>query len=256
MRYLYAIAAFVVLITVFFLSYPHFSGKAVDKEIVLRVNDRLITRAEFNRRQRLSTEVRDSFAPEGQEDFIQSLVTKELLIQESKRLGIDREEPFRQSVQNFYEQSLIKILMERQYASLAIEASEAEIARYVQFTNGILRMAVITYPDKKAVAANRPAGETTVDRFFHDLANDLKATLLSVSVGTATSPLLVGEHYEAYRVIGVEEDPALTEKTPLAATQIKERITQYKQEKAMTDWLHNLRDKAIVENHLNAGATP
>ncbi|HSR35908.1 MAG TPA: SurA N-terminal domain-containing protein, partial [Desulfurivibrionaceae bacterium] len=107
MRYLYAIAVFVLLVSASFLAYRFYPATTATEDVAIQINDRIITRAEFNQKYQSRGGVQDPFTAQPGEDFIQALITKELLIQEAKRLGLDREEPFRQSVQNFYEQSLI-----------------------------------------------------------------------------------------------------------------------------------------------------
>ena len=71
--------------------------------------------------------IKDSYGSNEKKHFIHSLINKELLIQEAQRLEINREESFRRSVENFYEQSLIKNLMDRKYADLKIKVSERDV---------------------------------------------------------------------------------------------------------------------------------
>ncbi len=68
-------------------------------------------------------------------DCVNSLITKELLLQESQREGIDKEESFRESIQNFYEQSLIKLLIDRKFASLHVTVSDEDVNRYIALMN-------------------------------------------------------------------------------------------------------------------------
>lgn len=245
MRYLYAVASFVLLVSLLFLAHLFLPARMPQKAIALKINNRVITKDELSHKLRTASEVKDPFSPRQEGDLIQSLITKELLIQESQRLGIDREESFRQSVQNFYEQSLIKILMERKYASLPAETNAAEIARYQQLAGRRLHLAVSSFPDRQR-AATAPGSEKTSMAFFHDLANELKAALLAVEIGKPTAPLPVGDHYAVYRIAEVEEDPELSSMT-LAAEQVSNRIIQYKREKALSDWLAGLREGAAVE---------
>lgn len=254
MRYLYAIAVFVLLISASFLAYRLYPATTATEDIAIQINDRIITRAEFNRKYQGRGEVRDPFTAQPGEDFIQALITKELLIQEAKRLGLDREEPFRQSVQNFYEQSLIKLLMERRYATLPAAATEAELARYRQLTGHRIHLAIASYPSKKAAASQRPAQERTATVAFADLAGELKAALLAVEVGTATTPLAAADHYETYRIANLEDDSAAAGQ-PLSPTKAAALIHQYKREKAMSDWLTSLRDEAAIAIHVKPEAS-
>ena len=55
---------------------------------------------------------------ENRQEFLKSVVVEQLLIQEAKRQKIDQEPQFREAIKNHYEQSLVKILLERKNQSL------------------------------------------------------------------------------------------------------------------------------------------
>ncbi|MFZ5761603.1 MAG: hypothetical protein ACOY8P_01575 [Thermodesulfobacteriota bacterium] len=249
MRYLYAIGIFILLFSASFLAYRFFPAATAPEDIAIRINDRVITRAEFNQKYQARGGVQDPFTAQPGEEFIQALITKELLIQEAKRLGLDREESFRQSVQNFYEQSLIKLLMERRYATLPAVATEAELGRYRQLAGHTLHLAIASFPTKKEASGQRPTREQTTVVSFEDLAGELKAALLAVEVGTPTAPLAAGDHYETYRIAALEDDPAATGQM-LSPTATATVIHQYKREKAMSDWLAGLREAAAITVHV------
>lgn len=254
MRYLYAIAVFVLLVSASFLAYRFYPATTATEDVAIQINDRIISRAEFNQKYQSRGGVQDPFTAQPGEDFIQALITKELLIQEAKRLGLDREEPFRQSVQNFYEQSLIKLLMERRYATLPAAATEAEVGRYQQLAGKKLHLTITTYPSPKAVADQKPAEVKTNIVAFEDLAGELKAALLAVEVGTATVPVAAGSHYETYRIANLEEDPDSAGR-PLAPAEANALIYQYKRGKAMSDWLAGLREGAAITVHVKPEAS-
>jgi hypothetical protein len=158
-------------------------------------------------------------------------------------------------VQNFYEQSLIKLLMERRYATLPAAATEAELARFRQLAGRKLHLAIADYPSRKAATGQHPAQERITVIPFEDLAGELKAALLAVEVGTATTPLMAGDHYQTYRIASLEEDPSLGS-PPLPPAEAKDLIHQYKREKAMSDWLAGLREGAAIAIHVMPEAEP
>lgn len=254
MRYLYAIAVFVLLFSASFLAYRFFPATTATEDVAIRINDRIITRAEFEAKYRQRGSVKDPFTAQPGEDFLQALITKELLIQEAKRLGLDQEEPFRQSVQNFYEQSLIKLLMERQYATPPAAATEAERTRFQQLTGKQISLAIAAYPSKKAATSGTSAQTKTTVVPFENLACEMKAALLAVEIGTATTPVAVGDRYETYRIAKVEEDPAQAATALLTPGEINTTIQQCKREKAMNDWLAGLREGAAIAIHVKPEA--
>jgi len=253
MRYLYAIAIFVLLVSVSFLAYRFYPAATATEDIAIQINDRIITRAEFNQKYQGQGGIQDPFTAQPGEDFIQALITKELLIQEAKRMGLDREEPFRQSVQNFYEQSLIKILMEHRYATLPAGTTETELSRYQQLAGHKLHLVMTAFPTKKATTAQKTTQKKTAVVSFDDLAGELKAALLAVEVGAETAPLAAGDHYETYRITSMEDDHDMAVR-PLSAAEASTMIHQYKREKAMSDWLAGLRDDAAIAIHVKPEA--
>ena len=65
-------------------------------------------------------------------------------------MGIDQEEDFRHSIQNFYEQSLTKILLERKYDSFESNPSRQEIDRFLELESahpGAYRTFRLVCPD-------------------------------------------------------------------------------------------------------------
>jgi hypothetical protein len=50
---------------------------------------------------------------EGKRGFLDRIIEKELLLQEAQRQGIDREKDFMKSIENYWEQALLKVLLER-----------------------------------------------------------------------------------------------------------------------------------------------
>lgn len=49
----------------------------------------------------------------GRKRYLRGLIEKEVLLQEAQRQGIDREKDFMKSIENYWEQALLRILIER-----------------------------------------------------------------------------------------------------------------------------------------------
>lgn len=49
----------------------------------------------------------------GRREYLEELIDKEVLLQEAQRQGIDREKDFMKSIENHWEQALLKILLQR-----------------------------------------------------------------------------------------------------------------------------------------------
>ena len=88
-------------------------------------------------------------------EFIDVIIEKEILIQEAIKRNINKDEPFRASVENFYEQSLIKILMDRQYKEFNPDVSEKEIDKYISLTNMKVVISKMIYEKKENIGGGK-----------------------------------------------------------------------------------------------------
>jgi hypothetical protein len=94
-----------------------------EKKSVAKVNDYVITADAFRRELSASVRFHDvvGLTLEDKRDCLDSQIRKELLIQEASRLGLDREETFRQTIEAYWEQTLITALLKHQMARLEKE---------------------------------------------------------------------------------------------------------------------------------------
>lgn len=50
---------------------------------------------------------------DGRMEYMERLIEKEILLQEAQRLGLDREKDFMKSIENYWEQALLRLLLQR-----------------------------------------------------------------------------------------------------------------------------------------------
>ena len=69
---------------------------------------------------------------EGREEYLDRLLEKEILLQEAQRQGLDRERDFMKSIENYWEQALLKLLLERKSREISgqIRVYDNEIQEY------------------------------------------------------------------------------------------------------------------------------
>ena len=84
--------------------------KAVDEEVVITINDHEITLSEFNN---LFEATGLEGTPENRKQFANNLITRKLLLQEAQRQGLDKEEDFLKTIENFWSQSLLQTVIAR-----------------------------------------------------------------------------------------------------------------------------------------------
>lgn len=102
-----------------------------DDEIVARINDRALTLSECQRQMAMAVDLHEDYklTQEAQGKILEELIRKELLIQEAKRLQLDRKENFVRAIERHWESTLIRNLMEMkgEEFSQRILVSEDEI---------------------------------------------------------------------------------------------------------------------------------
>lgn len=244
MRYIYYIILIFLIVSAV-IGYALIPTPVSTKKPALIINDRVITTDEFNR-------LYASQPPHlrKKSDFINSLITKELLIQESQKEGIDKEESFRRSIQNFYEQSLIKLLMDRKFASLQITVSDDELNRYIEFLNKKFLLTIFSFDDEEGAEKGDYRNGERKTVYFEDLSQDMRDSIISLKEGRMTDPIKIGEKFVVIRLDRIETSPS---RTPSASEKegIKRRLVEGKKEKIINEWLADLRKKATIEILLN-----
>jgi hypothetical protein len=210
-------------------------------EFAIAINDRIISIYDFKNR--------SSLCPPhiSKDEFIESVVVKELLIQEARKLGIDKEESFRLSIQDFYEQSLTKILLERKYNELKGTQTTQKTDRYLDLLGREISLSLISpnsAPDAEQTPSEHDEQSLLTDR-FDNLSTDLKMKLLSLQPGEQTGPLKIFGKNLIIRLnsIGEKSKSAVTD-TP--RSDIDKIIDEYNKELSLQKWLDELREKSSI----------
>lgn len=242
MRYLRIILAILVLASVVTLIYlwPH--ATTPKQDVVATVNGYPLAKSE------LTASPSEEKSGQQIEDSLDSAITHTLLIQEAQRQKIDSEEAFRKSLKDFYEQSLLKILMDRKYAALKVTVSDEEIDHYLSLFGKMIRftrLPVSVNPPYKPVSDQ---GETTV-ALFDDLADPLKSMTANLKPGEYAVSDSVPERYalrlDAVMTAAKSKSPRVTLPREMAKTALE----QSKKERLIAQWLLELRQNAAITIH-------
>lgn len=104
-----------------------------DEPVVALVNGRAITQAEFDLRwDELSKATRSRYEKEGgKRQFLDELITRELLMQEARRRGLDRDDTIRDKTQRYKEQLILDELLKDKLQS-KVELTQAELDAYYE----------------------------------------------------------------------------------------------------------------------------
>ncbi len=122
-----AVGAAIVVMGIMSLSSISCAKPSPSEEIVVRVNDFSLSRNELNE---LYAEYESAVTtPQARELFIDNLVIRKLLLQEGQRRGLDRAGEFLEAVEKFWEQSLLKIVVDQevQAISKSITVTDREV---------------------------------------------------------------------------------------------------------------------------------
>ncbi len=238
MRYIYYIIGLFVLVTAT-LALLWKDKTSVDiSSPAITINDRIITESELQ--DRMAGKPHDMT----DEQFIDSLIMQELLIQEALKQNIHKEESFRRSVESFYEQSLIKILLDRKYRESSPEVADAEIEACKRLSGMQVRLTKRTYPTREAARSGQDPAVRTMISPFAFLSDSLQFTLLSLRPGETSAPLQTAEGFVTY---SLEQILPLNTPSPAADTeQMKKLIADQKKEQLYEQWADGLKEKAQI----------
>jgi len=112
----------------------HASCSKRDKkeETAVRINAYTLTANEF---EELFSEYKmDEDTPQNRAEFLNNLITRKLLLEEAERRGLDTQKDFLRSIENFWEQSLLKLVVDQKVQEIAgnSTATESEMEAYYQ----------------------------------------------------------------------------------------------------------------------------
>ena len=105
-----------------------------ESEVLARINNFNLTLHEFQYKLADELEMERDFklTKKAKEDFLEDMIRKELLIQEAKRLNLDKEENFIRAIEKYWESTLIKDLIQKKGDEISrrITVSQEEIDQH------------------------------------------------------------------------------------------------------------------------------
>lgn len=242
MRYIYYIA--VIMLIFSGLAFYGLVDTRIDiSEPFISVNDRIISKTEFEKMTRRKPDYMTK------EQFIESVIDQQLMIQEAIRMDIHKEESFRESVENFYEQSLIKILLDRKLDSLTVDVTEDEIEKYRKWTAYKLFLTKFIYPGMKDALEKTNGTAQKITAAFTALPDDLKFTVLSLGKGAVSQPKHMGmQGIVVYRLDDKKKilNTDAHQQEAFDARQIERFLKDMKKEQLLGEWTRNIRQSADI----------
>lgn len=245
MRYLYYITAIIILATLALVWVVNRDTRPENPDAVLTVNGRQFTAGELAERQQHSP-----YHDRSQQEFIDQLVTRELLIQEARREGIDREEQFRRSIQDYFEQSLIKVLTDRRMEAENISVSLEEIAAYRRACGFHMHLRLQQYSDPGSSGGGKLLHEEDLDAPFTQFPVGIQLRVMGLVPGSSTKPYPIEEGYGIVKLL--RRTPLPKPPAPPGNEQIVRLLKGAKRQQQFDQWLARLRKKANIKVRLGA----
>lgn len=237
MKFIWYIIAVVVTFAAI-IAYLTIESHPPVKNIALSINRKHITQEEFDARL-AAVHALD------RQDFINSLIVKELMIQDAQKEGIDKDEAFRRSIQEYYEQSLVKQVMDKKNKSLKVAISDSEIDHFVSFQNSTIKLTAFSADDEKAAKSRQFKGQETRTIRVNDLSGDIGDRLESIKVGEFTAPLCSDYGCDVYRLDAVDPGPTVV-LAKEKREKVRETLVERKRQWAMDSWIADLRAKSDI----------
>ncbi len=240
MRYIYYIIIILVGVSIA-AGWGIFSETKVKiSKPAIVINDRIITESEFN-------DLIKSKPPYSSEDeFIDSVIVKELLIQEAIKHKINKDESFRASVEDFYEQSLVKILMDEQYKQYDPVVTEEEIEKYKSLAATKVYILKKIFANKEDIEGNNTLNLKTIELDFLDLSGPLRFTVFNLQPGESSKNLKTIEGFVVYDLVKIEKGNNQKSIMSLNDNKIVEFIKSGKKEALLAKWVDGLKEEAEI----------
>lgn len=231
-------------------------GKKQDKEAIATVNSTPILLEDFQKEVSLYSKRQPSFKITSQavEDYLKTMIEKQLMIQEATKLGLAEDKRFAEIIKAFWEQTLIRELINEKNKEWEdrLLVSEGEIQkqyRRMQYMPSVkIAMAKTrkTAEDQrlKMLKGEHIEGEKTLGPlFYEDVRFSVLENAFDMDIGDAK--LFNGDgEYIVIHLMKKEKTTAPPFKD--AYERIKESILEQKKQKSLEEWLEAVKKSSNI----------
>ena len=181
---------------------------------------------------------------DSRKEQVTDLIYRELLLQEAKQLKIDSEADFLLSMRDFYEQSMIKTLIDRQYRDPKHNPNPAQIAACQPFLTRRFKLKRFDYPNSEAARANTAPHAEELNLPYLDLPENTRTALLALSGEELSPPLCTSSGWSRLKLI---------DSSPLAVANIPPPIEQEElcraelKRQSIQNWIEDLYRKSTIK---------
>lgn len=221
MKYLFTILIFVVLssMATLFFWWPS------DSE-----NPSLVTARNADHSQKTSYHQQES------NGRLSASSTRLVLVQEAQRVGIDKEDSFRKSLKEYYEQSLVKVLTDRKLMEIEVTVNEEDIDRYLSCSGKIFTFTRFLVEGGKVDEEN--GYNSTV--IFDDLSATLRLLISNLQPGESAKQFETGTEISAVRLDKIEVPDGI-EKVAYDRDRVRSQLENYQRSREIDRWVNELQ---------------
>ena len=108
-------AIFIILVVLFFTSW----GCVKKEKVALKIGDIEFTTEEYDEAFKSSGSF--EYDDDQRKEFLDRFISRKLILKEAEKMGLDKDPQFLQSIQLFWEQSLLKLVLSRKMKELSVE---------------------------------------------------------------------------------------------------------------------------------------
>lgn len=242
MKYLISILTILVAITTFTLFFIWPDQRNNDGEAVVTINGRTLTKQFFQKHRD-----RDQYLAEN-ENFVETIVIRQLLIAEAQRRHIDQQPAFRLELKTLYENSLIDLLLKEVNNEIETTVSAEEITQYLEAFGKTYTFYILRTQQPVSIETIQSKGTKYVSR-FDELGSTLRQSLASMEPETAATTYTNKKDKIAIYLDNIEGET--TRHSDFDKRKIKNQLEQIKREKQVSAWIENLRNQAAISYHIN-----
>lgn len=245
-----------------------------ESPVLAVVNGKPITQSELDVRWAELPEARQArYQLEGgKKKFLDDLIARELLLQEARRLGLDRTLEVREKTQRFQEQLALDALM-REMAKTRVQVTKEELEAYymahsaaVLATEQIRAAQIIVPTAMQALEVKKQleegaefaklAQKVSIDQATKFRGGDLgpyrkgaappeiEAAILTLNPGQVSEPIQVPSGFALVKV--TSRDPLDARSAHVARERLRQELYAEKQRQQYEDFLKALRSKATI----------
>lgn len=239
MKYLCTILVLVALssmVTLYFL-WP--SNPPIPPDTAVSVNGHRISQEDIDEQRH-----KQGYHSGNSNAYIDSLVTKQLLIDEAQRLGLDKKAEFRNALKDYYEQSLVNVLIDRVLASVTVEVSEKEIDYYLSCSGKLFTFTRI--PIEKGQLLEEQSRQNSV--LFDDLSESLRLILTTLQPGEEIVQFETGTEVGVIHLNKIETADGFVAVTH-QRSRVRDLLTDYQKSLEIDRWINSLRKNASIVVH-------